>query len=269
MKDIQSSRDDRQIPIEKVGVKDIRYPIKVLDRREQFQSTVARVSMYVDLPHQFKGTHMSRFVEILNEHHGEITLRNIDTILETMLERLDSETAHVEVRFPYFLTKAAPVSGAESLMDYDCGFLASHRRGNGSPDTVLEVNIPVTSLCPCSKEISNVGAHNQRSLVTVQIRYSDFVWIEEIIELAETVASSGVYSLLKREDEKHVTEHAYANPVFVEDLVRGVAVRLRDDERLTWYRVESENFESIHNHSAYASVEQSISQGDEKREDKG
>lgn len=255
MKDIQNSTDGRNVPIQKVGVKDIRYPIKVLDREQKFQSTVARVSMYVDLPHQFKGTHMSRFVEILNEHHGEITLRNIDTILEAMLERLDSETAHIEVRFPYFLAKTAPVSGAEGLMDYDCAFLASHRRGSTSPETVLEVQIPVTSLCPCSKEISNAGAHNQRSVVTIQIRYSDFVWIEELIEAAEGVASSAVYSLLKREDEKFVTERAYENPVFVEDLVRGVAVKLRDDPRITWYRIESENFESIHNHSAYAMVE--------------
>jgi GTP cyclohydrolase IB len=254
MKDIQSSSDSRNVPIRKVGVKDIRYPIRVLDRQEQFQATVARVSMYVDLPHHFKGTHMSRFVEILNEHHGEITLRNIDTILAGMLDRLDSETAHIEVRFPYFLNKSAPVSGAEGLMDYDCAFLASHRRGASAPETILEVNVPVTSLCPCSKEISDAGAHNQRSVVTIQIRYRDFVWIEELIEIAEQAASSGVYSLLKREDEKHVTEQAYEHPVFVEDLVRGVAVKLRDDERISWYQVESENFESIHNHSAYAMV---------------
>jgi len=261
MRDIQNSNDDRGVPIQKVGVKDIRYPIQVLDREQKFQSTVARVSMYVDLPQHFKGTHMSRFVEILNEHRGEITLRNIDTILAAMVERLESGTAHIEVRFPYFVSKRAPVSGAQSLMDYDCGFLASHRHGDARPDTILEVRVPVTSVCPCSKEISDAGAHNQRSIVTVQIRYRDFVWIEELIDAAESAASSAVYALLKREDEKHVTEKAYANPVFVEDLVRGVAVKLRDDPRITWYRVESENFESIHNHSAYAMVESSQSEG--------
>lgn len=255
MKDIQKACDTRRIPIQKVGVKDIRYPIQVLDREQKFQSTVARVSMYVDLPHHFKGTHMSRFVEILNEHRGEVTLRTVDRILDAMITKLESDTAHVEIRFPYFVRKLAPVSKAESLMDYDCAFIASHRKGNGRPDTILEVHVPVTSVCPCSKEISDAGAHNQRSIVTIQIRYSDFVWIEELITIAEAAASSGVYALLKREDEKHVTEKGYANPVFVEDLVRNVAVQLRKDKRITWFRVESENFESIHNHSAYAMLE--------------
>lgn len=252
--DIQSSYDDRKVAIRKVGVKDIRYPIKALDRQEQTQSTVARVSLFVDLPHHFKGTHMSRFIEILNEHGREITHGSIATILAAMVERLNSETAHIEVRFPYFMMKRAPVSGAASLMDYDCAFLADYRRGSPRPDTVMEVQVPVTSLCPCSREISDVGAHNQRSIITIKVRYRAFIWIEELIEIAEAVASSDVYALLKREDEKYVTERAYRHPAFVEDLVRGVAVRLRDDPRLSWYQVESENFESIHNHSAYAMV---------------
>lgn len=254
MKDVQSSYDDRKVPIRKVGVKDIRYPIRAYDRQERFQSTVARVSLFVDLPHQFKGTHMSRFVEILNEHGREITHASINTILAAMVERLNSETAHIEVRFPYFVMKRAPVSGATSLMDYDCAFLADYRRGSPKPDTIMEVQVPVASLCPCSKEISEAGAHNQRSIVTIRVRYCAFVWLEELIDIAEGVASSDVYALLKREDEKHVTERAYRNPAFVEDLVRSVAVRLRDDPRITWYQVESENFESIHNHSAYAMV---------------
>jgi GTP cyclohydrolase I len=254
MTDVQSAYDDRRVPIRKVGVKDIRYPIKALDRQERTQSTVARVSLFVDLPHHFKGTHMSRFVEILNEHGREITHGSIATILAAMVDRLNSEMAHIEVRFPYFIMKHAPVSGAPSLMDYDCAFLADFRRGSARPDTIMEVKVPATSLCPCSKEISEVGAHNQRSIITIRVRYRAFIWIEELIEIAEAVASSDVYALLKREDEKYVTERAYRHPAFVEDLVRSVAVRLRNDPRISWYQVESENFESIHNHSAYAMV---------------
>lgn len=255
MQDIQSSYDGRNVPIQKVGVKDLRYPIEVLDRENRCQSTIAGISMYVDLPRHFKGTHMSRFVEILNKHRGEITLRNIDHILEEMLEKLQSESAHIEVRFPYFMRKKAPVSGAESLMDYGCAFIAGRRAAVPKADSILEVKVPVTSLCPCSKEISELGAHNQRSLVTIQVRYSDFIWIEELVEIAENAASAPVYALLKREDEKYVTERAYHSPVFAEDLVRNIAVILRDDPRITWYRAETENFESIHNHSAYAMVE--------------
>jgi GTP cyclohydrolase IB len=254
MKDVQSGYDDRRVPIRKVGVKDIRYPIKALDRQQGTQSTVARVSLFVDLPHHFKGTHMSRFVEILNDHGREITHRSIATILTAMVERLNCETAHIEVRFPYFVMKHAPVSGAASLMDYDCAFLADYRRGSVKPDAIMEVQVPVASLCPCSKEISEVGAHNQRSILTIRVRYRAFVWLEELIEIGEAAASTDVYALLKREDEKFVTERAYRNPAFVEDMVRGVAVRLRSDPRITWYQVESENFESIHNHSAYAMV---------------
>lgn len=255
MKDIQNSPDARRIPIKKVGVKDLRYPIVVLDKSNKTQSTIANISMYVDLPHHFKGTHMSRFVEILNEHHGEITLRNIDQILEKMTTRLESDTAHIKMNFTYFISKTAPVSKKSSLLDCNCSFIANYDQGAKNCDTILEVKVPVTSLCPCSKEISAYGAHNQRAIVTIKVQYSDFIWIEDLVDIAENSASAPLYSLLKREDEKYVTEKAYDNPVFVEDLVRNVAMVLREDSRIAWYKVESENFESIHNHSAYAMVE--------------
>ncbi len=257
MKDIQSSHDDRRIPIQKAGIRNLRYPVTVLDRAHKSQNTTAVVSMYVDLPHNFKGTHMSRFVEILNEHHGRISVSDIRPILAAMLARLDSETAHLEIRFPYFMEKTAPVSGAESMMDYDCALLATLERGDhsGAFDLVVEARVPVTMLCPCSREISDRGAHNQRSEITIRVRSRELVWLEELIEIAEESASAPVYSLLKREDEKHVTEQAYDRPHFCEDAVRAVAARLRDDPRISWYQVESNNQESIHNHNAHAMVE--------------
>ncbi len=257
MKDIQNSPDARNIPIQKVGIRDLQYPITVLDRARKSQHTIANVSMYVDLPHNFKGTHMSRFVEILNVHHGQVSVADIHDILKTMVERLNSETAHLEIRFPYFMMKAAPASGAEALMSYDCALLASLKRKDDKDhyDLVVEACVPVTMLCPCSKEISDRGAHNQRSEVTIQVRSQALVWLEELIEVAEACSSAPVYSLLKREDEKAVTEQAYDNPHFCEDAVRAVAAVLRDDPRIEWYRVESNNQESIHNHNAYAMVE--------------
>ena len=256
MKDIQNEHDDRQIPIQKAGIKNLLYPISVLDRENKVQHTVANVSMFVDLPHDFKGTHMSRFVEILNEQHGNISLRNLDMILKTMINRFDSTTAHLDIRFPYFIEKSAPVSGAKSLMNYQCAFLASFSRKKepDSLDLIVEVMIPVTMLCPCSKEISNHGAHNQRSWITIQVRSRERVWIEELIEIAEAEASSDLYSLLKREDEKQVTEQAYNRPRFAEDAARAIAQKLEQDPRITWFQVESENMESIHNHNAYAMV---------------
>ena len=256
MKDIQNEHDDRQIPIQKAGIKNLLYPISVLDRENKVQHTVANVSMFVDLPHDFKGTHMSRFVEILNEQHGNISLRNLDMILKTMINRFASTTAHLDIHFPYFIEKAAPVSGAKSLMNYQCAFLASFSRKKEphSLDLIVEVMIPVTMLCPCSKEISNHGAHNQRSWITIQVRSRERVWIEELIEIAEAEASSDLYSLLKREDEKQVTEQAYNRPRFAEDAARAIAQKLEQDPRITWFQVESENMESIHNHNAYAMV---------------
>ena len=254
MPDLQKERDTRNIAIDKVGVKDIHYPIVVMDRSHDKQHTVARINMYVDLPHHFKGTHMSRFIEILNHHRGEITIRNMGTILEQMKERLEASSAHLEMEFPYFIEKEAPVSRARGLMEYQCrlhGMLGE----SGEPDFVLGVTVPVTSLCPCSREISARGAHNQRSEVRVDIRMQRFIWIEELISWVEECGSSPVYSLLKREDEKAVTETAYDNPMFVEDIVRAVTEKLSQVEGIHWFRVECENFESIHNHSAYAMLE--------------
>jgi len=250
--DVQSQGDSRKIPIDRVGVKNLSYPITILDRANGTQHTVASINMYVKLPHRFRGTHMSRFVEILNEYHQEIHIDTVGEILKKMKEKLHAEEAHMEIRFPYFIQKAAPVSKANSLMEYRCsyvGTLGEHE------DFILGVDVPVTTLCPCSKELSDRGAHNQRSVIRCRIRCTGFIWIEELIELAESSASSPLYALLKRKDEKAVTEHAYDNPMFVEDVVREMAKKLNNDLRITWYSVESENFESIHKHSAYAFVE--------------
>lgn len=256
LKDIQNQPDFRKISIDKVGVKDIRYPIVVLDKKNKFQHTIASVNMYVDLPHHFKGTHMSRFIEILNEYRGEITVKNFPTILKKMKDRFDARTAHLDVEFPYFIEKKAPVSGAKGLMEYRCRFSGSLGE---KKDFVLEIIVPVTTLCPCSKEISEKGAHNQRGMVKIRIRFKGFVWIEDIIKVIEASASSPVYSILKRHDEKYVTEHAYDNPKFVEDVVRDVAAKLGRFKEVTYFTVEAENWESIHNHSAYAYLERQIS----------
>ncbi|MGA9853456.1 MAG: GTP cyclohydrolase FolE2 [Gammaproteobacteria bacterium] len=251
--DVQSSADTRHIPINKVGIKDIRHPIRVRDRSGGEQHTVANFSMYVDLPHDFKGTHMSRFVEILNHYEREITIESFKEMLTEMTERLGSRSGHIEMRFPYFISKQAPVSGVESLLDYDVSFIG--QRKDNQNCLRIRIVVPVTSLCPCSKEISEYGAHNQRSHVTVNCKTRGFIWLEDLIDIVEREASSELYGLLKRPDEKYVTERAYDNPKFVEDMVRDIAVKLNADERIRAYSVESENFESIHNHSAYAMVE--------------
>jgi GTP cyclohydrolase I len=252
LSDVQKSRDSRRIAIDKVGVKDISYPIVVMDKNRKFQHTVARINLYVDLPHHFKGTHMSRFIEILNQYREEVALDRMEEILGAMKQKLGASRAHLEIEFPYFIEKRAPVSGAKSLMEHTCSFRAAL---SDRFDFVLGVTVPVTSLCPCSKELSRFGAHNQRSLITVRVRYREFIWIEDLVELIEGCGSSPVYSLLKREDEKFVTEHAYEHPVFVEDMVREATQRLSALENITWFSVEAENYESIHNHSAYASIE--------------
>ena len=254
--DTQSQRDARGIPIDRVGVKNLRFPLRIRDRDHVEQATVARVSLAVDLPHHFKGTHMSRFVEVLHAHGHELTVASVAGMPRTLMKKLDSEKAHVELRFPYFRTKKAPVTGAEGLLDYGVVFEVNAEKGD--VDFVVTVKVPVTTLCPCSKAISARGAHNQRGLVTFAVRFREPVWIEDLIDLVESSASSGLYSLLKRPDEKFVTEQAYDNPVFVEDLVRNVALRARKHPQLTWFRVEAENFESIHNHDAYAVIEQSL-----------
>lgn len=255
MIDIQNQRDHRNIEIEKVGVKNIKYPIIVLDRKNKVQNTIATINMYVNLPHHFKGTHMSRFIEILNEYRGSINLKTLFTIIDEMKEKLNAKSAHLEIEFPYFMEKEAPVSKAKSLMEYSCRFCASH---DDERDLHIEVNVPITTLCPCSREISRYGAHNQRGRVTVKVRFDRFLWIEDIIRYVEDSASSEVYSLLKRPDEKFLTEKAYMDPMFVEDVVRNVASKLDADENITWFSVEAENFESIHNHSAYAFVEKKV-----------
>ena len=252
MKDIQNHKDYRNIDIDQVGVKGIRYPITVRDKDMGEQQTVAEINMYVNLPRYYKGTHMSRFVEILNEHSRSISLQNFSKILQEMKERLKAESAHMEITFPYFINKKAPVTGIEGLMEYRCTFSGSLNKGS---DLVIMIHVPISTLCPCSKEISDFGAHNQRGEVRLKVRFDRFVWIEDLIRLVEQSASMDVYSVLKREDEKYVTEKAYQNPMFVEDVVRDIAVKLNEDPNITWFAVEAENFESIHNHNAYAYVE--------------
>ncbi len=260
LEDVQGRSDERGIDIDQAGVRDLRYPITVLDRARGEQHTIASLSMSVGLPYRFKGTHMSRFVETLEEHRGEVTMRTLPTILRDLRERLDAEIARIEAKFPYFLEREAPVSGGKALMDYDCFFLGASR--GLEEDFLLGVRVPVTSLCPCSKAISDYGAHNQRGYVTIEVRPMrtaeggpELVWIEELVEVAERSGSSPVYPLLKRPDERHVTMQAYDNPVFVEDIVRNVAEELRGDGRISWFRVEAVNQESIHNHNAFAEIE--------------
>ncbi|MFQ5993700.1 MAG: GTP cyclohydrolase FolE2 [Acidiferrobacterales bacterium] len=252
--DVQSTPDTRKIPVDKVGIRHISHPIRVKDRSQGEQHTIAQFNMYVELPHSFKGTHMSRFVEILNNYEPEISVESFRDMLSEMVKLLDADTGHIEMSFPYFVTKSAPVSGVKSLMDYHVTMIGEFK--NRKHTMILKVVVPVTSLCPCSKEISQYGAHNQRSHVTVSVETTKFVWIEDLIEVVENQASCQVYGLLKRPDEKYVTEHAYDNPKFVEDMVRDVASALNEDDRIEAYVVESENFESIHNHSAYAMVHQ-------------
>lgn len=252
VEDVQGRADTRRLPINRVGIKDIRHPVRVKDRSAGEQHTIATFNMYVSLPHNFKGTHMSRFVEILHTER-EISVESFRAMLATMTERLEADVGHIEMSFPFFVMKRAPVSGVESLMDYHASLIGERR--NGETQMWVKVVVPVTSLCPCSKRIADYGAHNQRSHVTISARLHDHIWIEELIEIAESEASCELYGILKRPDEKYVTERAYDNPKFVEDMVRDVATRLNADDRIAAYVVESENFESIHNHSAYALIE--------------
>ena len=251
--DVQGSPDLRRIPIDKVGIKGIRHPVRVLDRSVGRQETVATFNMYVDLPQDFKGTHMSRFVQVLENHEYEITVTTFQRMLREMVDLLEARSGHIEMAFPYFVRKAAPVSGVSSLMDYGVTLIGAIR--NGEVRISARVVVPVTSLCPCSKAISAYGAHNQRSHVTVHAHTRALVWIEELIDVVEQEASCQLFGLLKRPDEKFVTEYAYDHPKFVEDLVRDVARRLDADPRIEGYSIEAENFESIHNHSAYARID--------------
>lgn len=253
IEDVQNTPDVRHLAIDKVGIKSIRHPIMVKDKSSGVQHTIAMFNMYVRLPHNFKGTHMSRFVEILNMNEREISIENFESILREMVKRLEAESGHIEMTFPYFVNKSAPVSGVQSLLDYEVTFVGEIK--DGEYHVTVKVLVPVTSLCPCSKKISDYGAHNQRSHVTVTAQINDFMWIEDLINLIEEQASCQLYGLLKRPDEKYVTEHAYDNPKFVEDMVRDIAAKLNAEKRIDAYVVESENFESIHNHSAYALIE--------------
>jgi len=256
--DIQATPDERGLAIDQVGVSDLRYPIQVTDREGKPFPTVARISMSVHLPHHFKGTHMSRFLEVLSQHEGEVTTQTLPAILHDLKQRLDAEEAHIEVAFTYFVTKQAPVSGASAKVGCDCVFQGT---SNGSEDDlVLGITVPVTTLCPCSKEISEYGAHNQRGYVTLEVRPKrvegrhEFILIEDLIEVAEKSGSAPLYALLKRPDERHVTMQAYDNPVFVEDVVRNAAALLRADGRIASFTVKAVNHESIHDHNAFAVI---------------
>lgn len=257
LKDTQNERDHRAIAIDRVGVKELRFPLSIRDKDGAEQRTVSTVALAVDLPHHFKGTHMSRFVEVLNAHGKCLSVREMARLPKELHERLDARRAHIEFRFPFFLNKRAPVTGMDGLMDYEVIFEVDAEK-DGVTDFIVTVMVPVATLCPCSKAISQYGAHNQRGIVTYSVRFSEPPWIEDLIAEVEESASCELYSLLKRPDEKAVTERAYENPVFVEDLVRNIASRAKKDPRLTWFRVEAENFESIHNHNAYAVIEQDL-----------
>ena len=254
IEDVQGRADPRHLAINKVGICDIRHPVSIEQRVGGHQSTVATFGMYVNLPHHFKGTHMSRFVQILNAHEHQITVESFRAMLGEMTERLEADNGHIEMSFPYFIDKYAPVTQEKGVMDYNVTFIGDQR--GERTDLYVEVKVPVTTLCPCSKDISDYGAHNQRSLITIRVRATEFFWLEELIDIAESEGSCELYGILKRVDEKAVTERAYDNPKFVEDVVRDIAQRLNDDTRFRYYVVESENFESIHNHSAYALIEQ-------------
>jgi len=252
MKDVQKQKPDNPIYIEKVGVKGISYPIVVSDKKKGTQHTVASINLYVDLPREFKGTHMSRFIEVLNEHKENIHIKNFEHILNDIKRSLEAESAHMEIEFPYFIEKEAPVTGSVGLMEYRCiltGMVGARR------EFKVGVKVPVQTLCPCSKEISEFGAHNQRGIVTAVVRYERFFWIEDLIGLIEQCGSSQVYPVLKRPDEKFVTEAAFKNPKFVEDVVRQAASLLSQRSEFSWFSVEAENIESIHNHNAYAYIE--------------
>jgi GTP cyclohydrolase IB len=260
MEDVQARPDDRGVVIQQAGVSELMVPITVLDRTHGKQQTIARMSMSVGIPHHFKGTHMSRFIEVIEEHRGEVTMRTLPVILAELRRRLDAETARIELEFPYFIERAAPVTGARALMDVRCAFMGEVTAAGD--DFLLTVTVPVTSLCPCSKTISDYGAHNQRTAVTMQVRTvarafsaEAILWIEDLVEVADGASSCPVYPLLKRADERHVTMQAFDNPKFVEDIVRDVALALRDDSRVRWFKARARSDESIHNHCAFAEVE--------------
>ena len=255
MVDVQSFQDDRHIAIQKVGVKGLRYPITLLDKTEKYQHTTAVVNLYADLPRELKGTHMSRFIEVFDEYRHDLSMPNVIRMLRKIRTELDAQSAYTDIHFPYFINKAAPVSKQTAIMSYDCFYEAScSEKGHRF---IAGVIVPVQTVCPCSKAISDGGAHNQRGLVTLQVSLGPFFWFEDLIRIVEESGSSELFTLLKREDEKFITEKAYSQPKFVEDVVREVYLKVSTLNRFLWFSVEAENFESIHNHSAYAYVEKS------------
>jgi len=259
MPDVQNQADSREIPLAKVGVKGLEYPIKVLDKVKKVQHTAARADLFANLPHQFKGTHMSRFVEIFHRYREDLSMPRFLEMLREIMEELDAESAFGSLDFPYFVEKKAPVSKISGIISCHCRYQGMVRRSDGEKRFdkrfTVAISTPVSTVCPCSKAISERGAHNQRGIVTVELEVGPFFWIEDIISLVESAASSPVYSIIKREDEKYITERAYDNPKFVEDLVRDIYIKIRDLGQFKRFSVEAENFESIHNHSAYAFVE--------------
>lgn len=255
MRDIQNEEDNREIPLKKVGVKNVKYPVKVLDKNNKIQSTTASVDLFVNLPHNFKGTHMSRFIQVFHKYHTDISKQHFIEMLEEIREKLDAQEAFGKITFPYFIEKKAPVSESEGIMQYICSYEADVKEGE-ERSFFVGIDVPIATLCPCSKAISEYGAHNQRGTVKVKLLYKDFFWIEDIISLIENCASTPLYSVLKRKDEKFVTEHAYENPRFVEDVVREVYIGLKN-AGFKWFSVEAETEESIHNHNAYAYTEYS------------
>lgn len=262
MRDIQNEQDTREIPLQKVGVKGVSYPVSVLDKNKKIQNTTAKVNLFVNLPHKFKGTHMSRFIEVFHKYHTDITMQHFLDMLEEIREKLDAEQAFGTITFPYYIEKNAPVTNARGIMQYICSYEGEVKGElNKEKSSIIQerkffitIEVPVTTLCPCSKAISEYGAHNQRGKVRVKLLYKDFFWIEDVIQMIEQCASSPLYSVLKRQDEKSVTEHAYENPRFVEDVVREVYLGLKK-MNFEWFSVEAENEESIHFHNAYAYTE--------------
>lgn len=255
VRDVQSEHDVRNVSIDRVGISNISWPIQVLDRINGTQDTIANVSLSVFLPRDYRGTHMSRFVEVLSAQEQQVTFHNMENLLMTLRERLSADEAHADFEFPYFITKSAPVSGAKGRLRYDVRFIAELIGDRF--DLITELTAPIQTLCPCSKSISDFGAHNQRAHAKIAVRMKTFVWIEELADKADLCASAPVYSLLKREDEKAVTERAYNNPRFVEDYVRDLALEMENDSRIMWFNVSVTSHESIHNHDAFASVERS------------
>lgn len=256
MRDIQNERDTRDIPLQKVGVRGLYYPVRVLDKNHKTQSTTAKADLFVNLPHHFKGTHMSRFVEIFHAYHTDLSMKHFLEMLQEIRQKLDAEEAFGTLSFPFFMQKQAPVSLQPGIISYNCTY--EGKVSKDKTDFFVSIEVPVTTLCPCSKAISAQGAHNQRGIVRVKLQNTSFFWIEDIIQVIEKSASSAVYAVLKREDEKFVTEQAYENPRFVEDVVREVYLGLKNfscETPFSWFSIEAENFESIHNHNAYAYTE--------------